>query len=379
MSVVRLAIASDVHIREHTWASRPNLFGDSYYSLDQIRRYCIKNNLPLLLPGDIFQANKPTSEDVEWFRDVMDDMQLYGLPVYFIQGQHDRATPPWPTAIHSWPVSIHNNRIQLAPDIAVLGFDNMGQTELEIALDGMDPVEILVLHQMAHEVFPHEGSWNLKLDWVKDKAKVVALGDYHEPVTFGENPTAFYTGSMHLQSTSEPTNKSFVVLEYDTQTGITLKRIPLVTRRVITANIDSAERLSEFAAGITEILAKLHSSQPDDIKLSKRAAYFENIVTVPILLVNYSKDVVGVESTVRSVCGDRFHIWLLPISENAPAIMTKEIDPTNVLVSCIERYAKKDTDEYNLCLELLSKSAGQEIINSWRESYEVGVADNLKN
>lgn len=381
MGILKIAVAGDVHLREHTWAARPNLFGDSYYSLDQIRRYCVKNSLPLILAGDTFQTSKPTAEDVEWFRDVADDFEQKGLPIYYIQGQHDRAVPPWPSAVHSWPVSIDNNRVKLN-DVSIMGFDNKDSIDLQIALDNMvEPVDILVLHQMAYDVFPHDGAWNFKLEWVKDKAKIVALGDYHEPVTFGQNPVGFYTGSMHLQSLSEPTTKSFVVLEYDSSkpAECTINRIPLVTRQFFTCNISSSEDVERISEVIKKVDIKLLPGWRD-METSKRKSYFDTILRVPIFVINYSPDVSGVEATIRSLCQDKYHLWFVPTAADSKVDNTalKKIDPTNVLVSCVERYADKDTDKYKLSIDLLSQTSGQEVLNKWREKYGVVNDNNIE-
>ena len=82
--------SADWHLSFGTWAKHATLVGDSYHSLRQIVDYCIDVNCPLVAGGDLFDKPVPDPVSVSVMCREMDRMQAAGLPVYFIQGQHER-------------------------------------------------------------------------------------------------------------------------------------------------------------------------------------------------------------------------------------------------------------------------------------------------
>ena len=95
--------------------------GDSYHSLAQIVDYCIEHNLPLIAGGDLFDKPDPDPVSVNVMCREMDKMRDANLPVYFIQGQHERVRrdlgdghgrPEW-MHVHSWPTHVHEQTFEI--------------------------------------------------------------------------------------------------------------------------------------------------------------------------------------------------------------------------------------------------------------------------
>ena len=99
-----MVLSSDWHLSPFSWKKHPNVHRDSYYSLQQIVDLCIQLNVPLIAAGDLFDIKHPPSESVVFCVEQMARLQRVGLPVYYIQGQHELSEIPWislcPNATH---------------------------------------------------------------------------------------------------------------------------------------------------------------------------------------------------------------------------------------------------------------------------------------
>lgn len=232
-----LIIAADTHLRPITWSRYPELAHDAYDSLRQLGNIAVEHRVPLLLLGDIFDKARPDSESVTVFREVAELLDSKNLPLYYIQGNHDYATPPWPSVVATNARCLHNTRVVLQDGTRIVGLDYQRADELEAAVKGLDalrPFDFVCTHQAWAElqgVGNTQGS--ITLFQPGDR---VLTGDYHIRKDIavdvgGGNVYVHSPGSTALQAIDEPEDKYCGVLTRGAS-GYELESVKLNTRKV---------------------------------------------------------------------------------------------------------------------------------------------------
>jgi len=90
----RFLFMADLHIKARTWTNFPAVQGDAYEALKLVNARMDGRGLgdvPVVLGGDVFDSNRPSSEDVL-------NLQRFLEPhrnVYYIRGNHDNVIPSW--------------------------------------------------------------------------------------------------------------------------------------------------------------------------------------------------------------------------------------------------------------------------------------------
>ena len=198
----------DIHLDPIIWKRIPQVCGDAFLAYTAFIDAAIALKVPALIAGDLFDTTKPNSEVVEVHRQLMDKCQRTGTPVYFIQGNHDKQTKPWASAIHNHAQWIGDGRIVDLNGVRVAGldYDLLGfiQAKTIDLLSKPDPFDVLVLHQAVKQSLPFEGKYNYDLDWLSvraDSPRLVVMADIHKPdkhiISHGR--PAFYTGPSHAR------------------------------------------------------------------------------------------------------------------------------------------------------------------------------------
>ena len=258
-----IVFAADLHLRPTTWVKFPSLKGDAFYSFRQLVDYCCNEKAQaLILGGDIFDSATPDSESVIAFKTGMELLQAHEIEVFGIQGQHERADPPWMALTpyvkcldipvgdneqHIWPIACDKHTA------SVRGIDNTSATTLKQILehDAQNPdahYDILVMHQ-AMQGLVYDTAWNLAEEWVPEFVHVVLLGDLHIEASKGK---CHYSGSMALQSVGESPQKSFITVHCDKKGKLSVQRHMLETRDMLKFTITDEESRDAAIAVLKE-------------------------------------------------------------------------------------------------------------------------------
>ena len=108
-----IVFGADPHLSRLTWADRPTIVGDAFYSLHQVIGFCLQHGAELALLGDVFDSTRPDSTAVAEACRAMDKMQEAQLRVFYIQGNHEKeAFTPW-MSVHAWPQHIDKKTFRL--------------------------------------------------------------------------------------------------------------------------------------------------------------------------------------------------------------------------------------------------------------------------
>ena len=311
----------------------------------------------LILAGDIFDSTKPDAKSVEVFRDGLDVMAAAGLPVFVIQGQHDRATPPWPLALVGNSATYVNEKTfqPITNGPVFYAFDQIPvMAVLDSKLLGVPKnVDVLILHQLAKTVFPMEGAYDCDPEKVPDHVKLLLMADYHKKCSFKwhTNKLAYYSGSIHMCKIDEDPKKSVLNLTVGPKGNIVVTDVPLETRsytfKVINTDEDLKACAAEFAA-----LPKADKNN------------------LPVVVATYTTEVPAVESTLKEALDGKAYLWLRPVSLRA--VWTNEGLAADVeavhstLESCAGTFLNAETEEYELLMELINNPNIQEVLTKWR-------------
>jgi DNA repair exonuclease SbcCD nuclease subunit len=112
---------ADLHLEDGAWSSRPGIYGDTYYSFEQIVDYCIQHKLPLIMGGDILEKKQNLARPVAKLSRGLTRLQNANVNAYYIQGNHefDRHAP-W-LSVH--PCQFTCTTPVQFDDVAVYGLD----------------------------------------------------------------------------------------------------------------------------------------------------------------------------------------------------------------------------------------------------------------
>lgn len=237
MSNPLLAFVSDLHLSPRIYRSIPEMVGDSYAAWNEVVEVILYNKPPIvILGGDIFDTT-PDPVTLDKFSAGVQKLNVAGIAVYAIQGQHGRDwNMPW-TSVGQCTVTDLNMMFNF-PDKAgsptgvtvkdkfIAGFDNGQPEEVreKLALLKKHPPDILCLHQMCRKIVPEfsgHQTWDIDPEWVPAGVKLVLLGDYHVPEEYvkanadGTSTRFIYNGSTVSKSVSEPDDKSLIFVNED--------------------------------------------------------------------------------------------------------------------------------------------------------------------
>lgn len=325
--------------------------------------YCIQHQLSLQLGGDTLDSTNPSSEDVRVFREQMDRMEEAGLPVYAIQGNHDKTTPPWFLAIHPHVQHVHGSVYSPVKGLLMTAFDYMPANELREAVAQIPPtIHTVLLHQASRPIMDIPGAWNFDPAWLPEWVNTVFMGDIHMPTEFSWGPgtRGFYTGAGHVLALSEPWQTS--MLDVRMNDGVmSVTRVPLPFRRYVRVSVRDA-------AGLAEAV---------------QAVKFEGINDeVPPVVVVEHAGVEGVQAAVaeaaaarvKSLVGPQLvcHVWCVPVGGSRIEGATPEAASTDADVGAVLATCTADGEMHAFVMDLLTKTPTSDVIKNMRVKMGVG-------
>jgi hypothetical protein len=301
------------------------MVGDSYHSLAQIVDYCVEPgmNLPLIAGGDLFDKPDPDPVSVNVMCREMDKMQEAGLPVYFIQGQHERVRrnlgedhgrPEW-MRVHPWPTHVHGQTFEIDGE-TFYGLDWTPKEHIEEAFDNIpDEASVLVAHQVWSEFM---GGWipsECELSMLLVRApqiKHVLTGDFHEhteacyPAGADVDELTMYSpGSISMRSISEPSNKFFYHFrngDISSEPGHSMSHHNLETRHFEEVTIEHEDDFHELSVLVNQ--GEHLDSLPE-------------VIAKPLLRVSYLDTIPDVYNRIHATVGDQAYLFTKPVSEES--------------------------------------------------------------
>lgn len=339
---------ADLHLEDGAWSTRPSIYGDAYCSFEQIVDYCIEHSLPLILGGDVLEKKSNLARPIAKLCAGMSRMESAGVPVYYIQGNHEYdRNAPW-LSVHSWPLHLHGQTIKIG-DKNVYGLDWLPKGEIQAAFREVPAdTDILITHQVWKDFMGNVGRTECELVDVHYVQTVLA-GDFHVTKTIeGVNAQGLpikmlSPGSTAMQDMGEAQDKFFFAIE--ARTGeITFTPVPLKTRRFIGYTVRDQDTLDALCSGQlkNDIAALPTADLPKDIQK-------------PLVKIKFDKQLPDAYLRLMTAVGESAHLFCEALSERSAQAHTAaaRVAAKNELTSVLAELLGDDTAAYGLATALL--------------------------
>lgn len=340
---------ADLHLEDGAWSSRPAIYGDAYYSFDQIVAYCIEHKLPLIMGGDILEKKQNLARPIAKLCEGLTQMQAAQVPVYYIQGNHEYdRNAPW-LSVHPWPVHLHKYCLTFGGDgPRVYGLDWLPRGDIQEAFKVVPAdTDILVTHQVWKDFMGAVGRTECELTDVHNVQTVLA-GDFHitktvESVNAQGRPIRMLSpGSTAMQDIGETPEKFFFVVAKDADDKFVFQPQQLKTRPFLKYTVETQEELDELCSGnLVQALTKAVETAA--------ATGIPAHIQKPLVRIKFSKQLPDAWLRLTTAVADFAHVFCDPIAGNSSIKTTRAVDTTkNDVLSALETLLGANSVAYKL-------------------------------
>lgn len=345
---------ADLHLEDGAWSTRPAIYGDAYYSFEQIVDYCIAQKLPLIMGGDILERKQNLARPIAKLCAGLTRMQQADVRAYYIQGNHEYdRNAPW-LSIHPWPLHLHDSGVQLH-DVGIWGLDWLPKGDIQTALQAVPAdTDILITHQVWKDFMGNVGRTECELTDVHHVGIVLA-GDFHvtktiKAVNAQGNPVQMLSpGSTAMQDIGESPEKSFFVISKTDDGQIVFEQQPLKTRQFLKYTVETQEELDDLCSGqlMTAIDGAVAQAKADGVP---------EYIQKPLVRVKFNKQLPDAYLRLLTAAGEAAHMFCDALADKArerPASASRAT-VSNTLLSALEDLLGPGTEEYKLAASLVS-------------------------
>lgn len=303
---------ADLHLEDGAWSTRPGIYGDAYYSFQQIIDYCIEHDMPLVMGGDILEKKQNLARPIAKLCEGLTRMQHRGVPVYYIQGNHEfDRNAPW-LSVHPWPIYMHEASFDIN-GAKVCGFDWLPRGDIQEAFTRVpQDTDILITHQVWKDFMGNLGRTDCELTDVHHVQTVLA-GDFHVTKTVestnaqGKPIKMLSPGSTCMQDMGESPEKFFFVIGRIPTTGeIVFTPLPLKTRRFVGYTVKDQDTLDDLCSGTLakDVQALLGGLPPE--------------IDKPLVRIKFDKRLPDAYLRLMTAAGESAHLFCDAINDKAP-------------------------------------------------------------
>lgn len=279
-------LISDTHVKSRLWTNFPQIQGDSYRALEQIKDAA--RGSFIISCGDLFDSNRPSSTDLECVSNLMRSVEKF----YYISGNHDDCVPSIVPSLGTNAVHLYQSP-QLINGVPVFGIDYCNSKDLliedltEVASEmlKLDPSvrPVLVMHQSLDVFFM---TYTITLQEIRDILAHpcdIFIGDIHvRKLITSHEGFCLSPGPLVPQDIGQAKHQQGATyVDFSSGTHVELKDIPVKVRDY--TFLDSPEELeSAFKKALetdSDMLPPVIAVKVDpSYKLPKK--YKSNVVIV---------------------------------------------------------------------------------------------------
>lgn len=360
---------ADLHLEDGAWSTRPGIYGDAYYSFNQIIDYCVEHRLPLILGGDVLEKKSNSARPIAQLCNGLSRMQVANLDVYYIQGNHEYdRNAPW-LSVHKWSRHIHKQTVTIN-GVRVYGLDWLPRGEIQTAFKEVPAdTDILIVHQVWKDFMGNVGRTECELTDVHHVQTVLA-GDFHVTKTVestnaqGKPIRMLSPGSICMQDCGEDPSKFFFVINDTHDGGFEFWPVPLKTRRFINYSVREQELLDSLCAGQFE----------RDIKDMCEFAELPAEIAKPIVRVKFNKQLPDAYIRLVTALGESAHVFCEALTnkdDGDKRASTRDV-AKNDLLSALGDLLGAGTDAYKLAAALLAAEDANKELDVQFSKYMTG-------
>ncbi len=249
-------VTADWHVRkfDRVWYRRDALTGDTAWGIEQVLAQAEKFDVrSVLLLGDLFEQKLQQSDALATMREALDTLQQQERAIYYVQGQHERSSPPLLSAMHRWPQHIDGKTITMAGGLKIYGLDYKPPNEVRAALEAVPAgTDVLATHQVWKD-FMGEDRGDAWFHWASSVPHILT-GDFHQTLCEQRGQQQVVSpGSLCMQKIDEAPEKHVYILRDD----MTVEAVRLHTRGYFEARITSSDELDRFLDTWTQHPARI--------------------------------------------------------------------------------------------------------------------------
>jgi len=343
---------ADLHLADGAWTSRPDIYGDAYYSLQQIIDYCVAQHLPLVIGGDVLDVKRNTAQPIRELYEAMQRMADAQLPVYYIQGQHELDRNVSWLSVHPWPQNVNQKTFEIN-GVKLYGIDWLPRNDIQAAFTQVPPdTAILVCHQVWKDFMKNIGRPECTLTDVHHVTRVLS-GDFHvTKIEYSVNAQAqpialISAGSTCMQDISESSEKHFYLVTTDSAGTLGFELQPLKTRPMANYVVATQAELDELCASVfgAHITRMYDPTLP--VNISK-----------PLVRVKFDKNIPDAYLRISTAIGESAHLFCDAIVDKTRG--DQEINRTvtkNDLATALGELLAGHPEALNLATALVDSTA----------------------
>jgi DNA repair exonuclease SbcCD nuclease subunit len=359
-----LFMAADLHLTPLIWNDQPAICGDAYAALDQIvdRVALCGKGSALILGGDVFDKQKPDSQSVARLVRALSRLKERAIDVFVIQGQHEKADPPWTTALgiakyvgDGKPFKFANGNGETYDELTIVGLDYSNAADLKERLKRVERADILILHQMAHQAMNLEGAWDFDIDEISKGVWLVLAGDYHTQLNVGR---LWYPGATHMRKVDEVGSKYFLEIK-TAGSELKVEPIQLATRQVIEVRVVNDDQLEEAVKTITSVKVE---PRPEEI-------------ATPLVIAKFVGDVKSVVPRLVEACLSRKFLLRLKTLVEGPQQEAAPLPTAGAtLHECLNHFVNREADAqlYGFMSDLLRIPETRGVLEGVKKQLGIG-------
>jgi DNA repair protein SbcD/Mre11 len=360
MKEIKILHTADTHLRAAQY-SRTSRGADFMAALERVVDMADKNNVDAILnSGDLLDTTRPTAETIRGLNRLNVRLVELGIPMFTISGNHDFTHPHWTEVLDlgysdKGVICVDNKRFKVG-HLTIQAYPYMPKEALLETLENTEPADILMWHGAVQEFAGIKlGDKAISIsEFPTGKFKLIALGDIHvhRQLTLSDGTLVAMPGSTELCKENEELDK-FVDLYTFKEGDISYEAIPLETRKVVRAELNTEDEVQEFLKELREI--------PEDKE--------------PLVFVKYNRELGGVQARVFSVVDPKVCVVRctpLPKTKQAKGESTTEdnLAPADFVSGFLD-----DDDLLSLATDLLQEDIhAVDRIDMFVEAYNEEVA-----
>lgn len=367
---------ADLHLEDGAWTTRPGIYGDAYYSFNQIIDYCIEHKLPLILGGDVLEKKQNLARPVAKLCEGLSRMQAAHLDVYYIQGNHEYdRNAPW-LSVHPWTKRMHGTHFYFQ-GVKVWGLDWLPRGEIQAAFKEVpEDTNILITHQVWKDFMGDVGRTECELTDVHHVQTVLA-GDFHVTTTAESTnaqgkPIKMYSpGSTAMQDISEAPEKHFFVVCEVEPGQYTVAPKKLVTRAFLSYKVQDQAQLDEICAGKLSRDIE-HATQATAAKAGRDAD-----ICKPLVRIKFNKDLPDAYIRLTTAVGETAHLFCDVLTDRQEMTQkpTSRESTKNDLLQALADVLGDGTPAYKFAQEVLQAPNPKRAVEEHFRSYVKEAAD----
>lgn len=364
-SPVAAVIAADTHLDDGNWLQH-GIAGDSRHAFSYVLGQAAKYSVPVILAGDVIDVKRPSSGTLEFLRS---SLAAYGGTVYYIQGQHELADPPWLSVVGDPALTVHlsGRREKLPRGPSIVGLDWTPADTLSPAMASLPAADVGIMHQVWLEFMGSITGTEGELKSITF-APLVVTGDLHKYQVYkyrrknNANLVVYSPGATHIRKINEPAEHYCLLLHADK----TVSRVAIPSRRKLTVKATTRERLESLIKE-WKVLERekgwlVNVTVPEDLRK-------------PLLHLHYAQELTELANVLMEQVGQDYYVFPKSLEAADAFAEEKRAASRNFRrlgpVGCLSQLVDPQGDDHKALVRLLRSSQPEQDLADMRQEREL--------